>query len=65
MTTYRYLDADRNLLEEKDFETEQDAQEYRLSVLGAEHIEPAANDPVDSPIGQGDFAAVVSSAIKA
>lgn len=39
MTTYRYLDADRNLLEEKDFETEQDAQEYRLSVLGAEHIE--------------------------
>ncbi len=36
----RYLDADRNLLEEKDFETEQDAQEYRLSVLGAEHIEP-------------------------
>ncbi|MFF2058379.1 hypothetical protein [Rhodococcus qingshengii] len=40
MTTYRYLDADRNLLEEKDFETEQDAQEHRLSVLGAEHIEP-------------------------
>nr|GLK35807.1 hypothetical protein GCM10017611_26620 [Rhodococcus wratislaviensis] len=39
MATYRYLDKDRNVLEEQDFGTVQDAEEHRLSVLGAEIIE--------------------------
>ncbi|MEN0137616.1 MAG: hypothetical protein AAGC80_20875 [Rhodococcus sp. (in: high G+C Gram-positive bacteria)] len=39
MATYRYLDKDRNVLEEHDFGTVQDAEEHRLSVLGAEIIE--------------------------
>lgn len=48
MATYRYLDKDRNLLEERSFGTVQDAQEYRLSVLGAEIIEEADPDrPAD------------------
>ncbi|MFC9554185.1 hypothetical protein ACFTWF_25470 [Rhodococcus sp. NPDC056960] len=41
MVTYRYLDKDRNVLEEHDFGTVQDAEEHRLSVLGAEIIEEA------------------------
>ena len=65
MTTYRYLDADRNLLEEKDSKPSRTHRNTDSPSSVPNTSSPRANDPVESPIGQEDFAAVVSSAIKA